>query len=226
MTQLAPVITIDGPGGTGKGTVSLLLAQELAWHYLDSGTLYRVLAYAAVQQGISLQNEDALAELANSLPIQFIIHDRVVKASWNDQDISEPIRSESCSQAASTIAILPMVREGLLSRQRAFRKWPGLVTDGRDMGTIIFPDAPLKFFLTASQEERARRRYQQLKTKGIHASLETVLQDLMQRDSRDTERSVAPLKPAPDAMVIDTTRLTVEQVLEILLQKVKLFLST
>ena len=182
---MPPVITIDGPGGTGKGTVSQLLANALGWYYLDSGALYRVLAFAALQQGVALENESGLSTLGQDLQVDFTSLNHQIRTLLNGQDITDFIRSEVYSNAASRIAILPAVRTALATKLRALRKWPGLITDGRDMGTVIFPDAKLKFFLQATLEERAKRRYKQLKSKQVHASLETILEDLTNRDKRD-----------------------------------------
>lgn len=211
-----PVITIDGPSGTGKGTLAQLIAQKLQWHFLDSGSLYRVLAYAALQLNVDLTDEQCLQQLALTLDVRFDsdFHPRII---LNTQDVTDAIRSEKCGNIASQIAALPKVRLALLERQRAFRQWPGLVTDGRDMGTVVFPDAQIKFFLFAEREERAKRRYKQLKQKGIHASLNTILHDLEQRDQRDTDRLIAPMKSAADAILIDTTHLSVEQVADFVL---------
>lgn len=207
-----PVITLDGPGGTGKGTLSQLIAKQLGWHYLDSGASFRVLAYAASLQHIALSDETTLQTLAKTLDFRFLEDEnREIQVLLNGADVTAAVRSEACGNAASTIATLPLVRSALLERQRAFQKWPGLVTDGRDMGTVIFPNAKLKFFLHATAEERALRRQRQLKKKGIHVKVETILEDLAKRDARDKERDAAPLKPAPDAIVIDTTLLNIEQ---------------
>jgi cytidylate kinase len=220
-----PVITIDGPSGTGKGTVSALLAKELGWHYLDSGSLYRVLALAADSHQISLDDELRLVVLAQQLDVKFIpAHDHLAPdVVLEGSNISESIRSESCGNKASIVGALAKVREALIARQRAFRIAPGLVTDGRDMGSVIFPDAPLKIFLSAETEERARRRYLQLKKRGISVSLDTLCADLVERDRRDRDRAVAPLKPAVDAHIIDTTHLSVDEVLQAIKQRMPVF---
>lgn len=209
-----PVITMDGPSGTGKGTISQLLAKVLGWHYLDSGAVYRVLALAAQQQLIDLADEVSLARLAQQLPVKFLPQaDGSSQVLLDGKNVSDIIRTEAVGNAASKVGAFPAVRAALLNCQRAFRQPPGLVTDGRDMGTIIFPDAPLKIFLLASPEERAKRRYQQLKEKGINVSLGDLCNELAERDKRDQQRQVAPLIPAPDAIVIDTTSLSIDEVL-------------
>ena len=209
-----PVITVDGPGGSGKGTLCRLLAQNLGYWLLDSGAIYRILALAADWHGITLDNERGLVELATSLDAQFDTHSHNSQKVWlENRDVTQAIRSEECGHAASRIAQIKAVREALLRRQRAFRRAPGLVADGRDMGTVVFPQASLKIFLTASLEERARRRYKQLKEKGIGASLDALLKELAKRDERDERRAVAPLKPAKDAIVIDSTGLSIQEVL-------------
>lgn len=219
--NLPPVITLDGPSGSGKGTLSQLLAKKLGWHYLDSGAMFRVLAHAALQQQVPLDDETALSLLAENLDVSFIEDEQgSVKALLAGEDITQAIRLESCGNAASTLAVLPTVRTALLHRQRAFRRWPGLVTDGRDMGTVVFPDAACKFFIQADPAERAKRRLDQLKNRDIHATVATISQDLEQRDTRDKHRQSAPLKPAADAIVFDTTFLTVEQSFEQLMQQV------
>lgn len=215
MMTIIPVITIDGPSGTGKGTISQLLAKALGWHYLDSGALYRVLAFDAVEQGIELFDEKHLADLAKGLPVKFIPQaDSSLHVLLGEKDITHAIRTEEIGNAASKVGSLPSVRAALLERQRSFRQPPGLVTDGRDMGTVIFPGAPLKVFLSASAEERARRRYQQLKEKGINVSLGDLCNELLERDKRDQQRQIAPLVPAADAIIIDTTVLSIDEVLQ------------
>lgn len=207
-----PVITFDGPSGSGKGTVAQRLATELGWHFLDSGALYRILAYAAQSRGLSLTSPAPLVELARDLPVQFSPND--ARIILDNIDIKEKIRTEEAGNAASVVAAIPAVRTALLARQRAFRRSPGLVADGRDMGTVVFPDAEVKLFLTASPEERARRRYNQLKEKGLSANLGTLVEAIAERDRRDAERAVAPLRPADDATVIDTSELGIDATLE------------
>ena len=213
---MVPVITIDGPSGSGKGTISRQLAQRLQWHFLDSGALYRLVAHGAQIKGIGLDDEPALAEYARSLDVQFVSHDATQDPAilLENQDVTNNIRSESCGNAASKVAALPEVREALLARQRDFQVSPGLVADGRDMGTTVFPAAPLKVFLTASAEERAKRRYKQLKEKGIDVSLPALVKDIAERDARDGSRAVSPLKPAQDAVIVDTSALSITQVMD------------
>lgn len=216
-----PVITIDGASGTGKGTVSQLLAANLGWNFLDSGALYRVLALAALKHSVALDNEKALEVLGEYLDVQFIASpDKSPKIILESEDITNTIRTEEVGNMASIVAALPAVRASLLSRQRAFREAPGLVTDGRDMGTVVFPDAEHKFFLTASPEIRAERRYKQLKQQGLDVNLGSLLEELRQRDKRDSERAIAPLKPAEDAIIIDTDHLSVQQVVEKILEEI------
>lgn len=217
-----PVITIDGASGTGKGAVGQILAKKLGWKLLDSGVLYRVLALAAQKHGVSLENEEALQVLAEHLDVQFIAVETSdpPRILLEGQDVTETIRTEKMGNAASKVGALPKVRIALLSRQRAFREPPGLVTDGRDMGTVVFPDAEIKIFLTASPEERAQRRYKQLMEKGINVNLGDLVDELRERDIRDKERAVAPLKPADDAVIIDTDQLSIEQVVQQILVKV------
>lgn len=210
---IVPVIAIDGPSASGKGTVAARVAKALGFHYLDSGALYRLVGYQAAQEGIACDDETRLAELTARLDIDFE-DERVLLGGI---DASNAIRTEAVSAAASKVAVFPCVRAALLDVQRGFRKAPGLVADGRDMGTVVFPDAPVKVFLTASAEERARRRYKQLMEKGISASIDDLLRDIEQRDRRDSERATAPLKTAPDAFLLDTSNLSIAQAVDAVL---------
>ncbi|MHB8745664.1 MAG: (d)CMP kinase [Gammaproteobacteria bacterium] len=217
--QSIPVITIDGPGGSGKGTIAQRVAQHLGWNLLDSGALYRLLGLAAQRHGLALDNEAALATLAAHLDIEFAASATGEPAViLEGEDVSQLIRSEASGAVASQIAVLPAVRTGLLARQRAFREGPGLVADGRDMGSVVFPDALLKVFLTASPDARAKRRYKQLKEKGMDANLSALLRDIAERDARDASRTVAPLQPAADAIVLDSTELSVDAVVQTVLE--------
>ncbi len=220
----APVITIDGPSGSGKGTVAGILAKRLGWNLLDSGALYRLLAFAAGTHGVALDNEALLEKLAAHLDVQFVgaTDGKPARIILEGDDVTHAIRSEAVAAGASKVAALPAVRDALLQRQRAFQELPGLVADGRDMGTVVFPDAPLKVFLTASAEERARRRYLQLKAKGDDVSLSGLLDEIRARDERDTQRAIAPLKPAADAIQLDSTELSIEQVLERIMSEIAL----
>ncbi|MDX2351313.1 (d)CMP kinase [Stutzerimonas xanthomarina] len=222
MIRQIPVITIDGPSGSGKGTVAALLAAKLGWNFLDSGALYRLLAFAARNHGVDLTNEEALKLLAAHLDVQFgaAKGGEGMKIILEGEDVTQAIRNEQVGAGASQVAALPVVREALLQRQKAFREPPGLVADGRDMGTVVFPDAPLKIYLTASAEERARRRYLQLNSKGDDVNLASLLDEIRARDERDTQRDVAPLKPADDAVQLDSTDLSIEQVLGQILSEV------
>ena len=211
-SMIAPVITIDGPSGTGKGTLAVRVKQRLGWHLLDSGAMYRTLALAAVKQAIPLNDGEKLSLLALKLPIGFEPSADGVQIFLNGENVSDAIRTEDMGAAASKVALFPEVRKMLLERQRAFRQLPGLVADGRDMGTVVFPDADLKLFLTASAEERAARRYKQLKQKGINVTLARLLEDICDRDRRDEQRSVSPSRPAPDAIVLDTTSIYIDEV--------------
>lgn len=220
MLSKAPVITLDGPGGVGKGTVSGLLAKHLGWHYLDSGALYRLGALAAMNHGVDFDNESALAVIAEHLDICFRqdANDKITILLEGD-DVTRQIRTEEVGSNASRVASFSRVRDALLRRQRAFRTAPGLVADGRDMGTVVFTDAPLKVFLTATSEERARRRVSQLERGGEPVDYQQVLSDINLRDDRDRNRAVAPLKPAENAVLIDTTELSIEAVLDQVLQQ-------
>jgi cytidylate kinase len=216
--NVAPVITIDGPSGSGKGTIAGILAKRLGWNLLDSGALYRLLAYAAQNHGVQWSNEASLMVMAAHLDVQFIGEKIILEG----EDVSKDIRNEQIGAGASQVAALPAVRDALLQRQRAFQEAPGLVADGRDMGTVVFTEAPLKIFLTASAEERARRRYLQLKAAGNDVSLSSLLDEIRARDERDTQRAVAPLKPAADAIQLDSTELSIEQVLERIMSEIAL----
>lgn len=218
--QQVPVITLDGPSGTGKGTLCHRLADHLGWHFLDSGALYRILAFVARKQEIAFSEIDQLVSLAHGLKLRFGVANESGLVYIDGHEISHEIRTEQCGQDASKAAAIPAVREALLARQRAFAVSPGLVTDGRDMGSVVFPDAILKIYLYASPEERANRRYLQLKNIGNDVSLAQVIDELAERDARDTTRSHSPLKPADDAILVDTTGLTIDQVFDKVLQLV------
>lgn len=207
-----PVVTIDGPGGAGKGTVSLLLARRLGWHYLDSGALYRLVALAAARDGIDVEDGDALAHRVGRLRIEFRVLADALQVLLDGVDASAGIRDEACARAASRLAMHAPVRAALLPLQRAFASPPGLVAEGRDMGTVVFPQAPLKIFLTASAQQRARRRWLQLSQAGVDASLAAILDDLRRRDAQDASRTTAPLRPADDAVLIDSGDLTADEV--------------
>lgn len=213
--QEVPVIAVDGPSGSGKGTLCKLMARSLGWHLLDSGALYRLTALAARHHGVSLDDTEALEVLAAHLDVKFIAggQDEELQIVLEGEEVTLAIRTEEVGADASVVAALGPVREALLSRQRDFVHTPGLVADGRDMGTVVFPEAPLKIYLDASAEERARRRYNQLISKGLGASLEAILDDIRARDDRDMNRAVAPLKPAPDAIILDSTKMTIDEVL-------------
>lgn len=210
-----PVLTIDGPSGSGKGTVSRAIAARLGWHFLDSGALYRAIGVAAGWEDVDLADPEALVRLAERTQVGFRDDEtgepRVIV---DGIDATDELRTETAGAAASAIAAIPGVRAVLVERQRAFRRAPGLVADGRDMGTVIFPDAPIKVFLTASAEERAERRYKQLKAKGLEVTLDGLLREILARDARDAQRSVAPLKPAHDAVAIDTTGVPIDLVVD------------
>jgi cytidylate kinase len=208
----APVIAIDGPSASGKGTIAKRVAAALAFHYLESGALYRLVALLAFRRGID--DERAIAQAAEQMDVVFLDDEILLE----DQDVSAQIRHEQIGNRASDVARMPEVRRALLARQRAFRQSPGLVADGRDMGTVVFPDANLKIFLTATPEVRAQRRYKQLIEKGIAANLAALSRDLAERDARDANRAVAPLIPAPDAQVLDSSALSIEEVVERILK--------
>jgi cytidylate kinase len=211
-----PVLAIDGPSGSGKGTLAQMLARRLGWHLLDSGALYRIVGLAAVEQGVDLGDEPGLAAVAAGLDVEFAptAPGEPAAVLLHGNDISRAVRCEQAGYYASQVAVFAQVRAALHSRQRAFAEAPGLVADGRDMGTEVFPDAPLKIFLTASPEERAARRHKQLINKGENVNLPALLEDIRARDRRDSERAVAPLRPAADAVVIDSTSLAIDQVLQ------------
>lgn len=214
MTTTVPIITIDGPGGSGKGTIAQQVADRLGWHCLDSGALYRIVAVAGGRKGIDLHDENSLIALLAHINIRFASDNHI----WvDDENFGELIRTEEAGIGASQVGVLPAVRATLLERQRQFAQLPGLVADGRDMGTVVFPDAGLKIFLTATAEERAQRRYKQLINKGQGVSLPALLEDIRARDERDMNRAVAPLRPAADAIEIDSTSMRIEEVVEAVL---------
>ncbi|MCG3169597.1 MAG: Cytidylate kinase [Pseudomonadales bacterium] len=217
----APVLAVDGPSGSGKGTVCRLLARELGWNLLDSGALYRLVGIAARNHRVGLDNHAALEVLAGHLDVQFQPGDDEGRVILEGEDVGPILRSEEVGALASEVAAVPAVRSALLTRQRAFRIPPGLVADGRDMGTVVFPDATLKVFLTASAGERAERRYKQLKDKGEAVSLPRLVEDIEARDRRDSERAVAPLRPAPDAVLLDTTGMGITEVFLRLMAEVR-----
>ncbi len=215
----APVITVDGPSGSGKGTISRLLANHLGWNFLDSGALYRLVALDALNNDIGLSDESMIADHARQIDVRFVSQNPMDEPSimLNNEDVTADIRTESCGNAASKVAALPRVREALLQRQRDFQQSPGLIADGRDMGTTVFPEAKLKIFLTASAEERAKRRHKQLKEKGIDVSLSALVKDIAERDERDGSRETSPLKPAKEAVIVDTSIMSIDTVMDKLL---------
>ncbi len=217
-----PVICIDGPSGSGKGTLCQMLALKLGWHLLDSGALYRLVGMAADKHRLDFSDEPAVAALAAAFDVAFLPGQpgEPSRVMHGGVDVSGELRTETTGLLASKVAVLPAVRQALLQRQRDFEQAPGLVADGRDMGTVVFPDSPLKVFLTASAEERARRRYKQLKDKGDSVNLATLLKEIQERDRRDSEREHSPLKPADDAVLIDSSSLGIEQVFERVLTEV------
>jgi cytidylate kinase len=211
-----PVVAIDGPGGSGKGTVAMRLAEDLGWHFLDSGALYRLVAVAAMDRGIAADAQSELGPLAEGLDVNFGVSGDGMVVLLDGNYITGRLRSEAVSVFSSRVAALPAVRAALVKRQRAFRRPPGLVADGRDMGTVIFPDAVLKIFLTASADARAARRYKQLKEKGENVNLSRLLREIKKRDERDSSRAVSPLKPAADAHIIDSTEMSIDEVLRLI----------
>lgn len=221
VAPMATVITIDGPVSSGKGTIARRVAVALGWHLLDSGALYRLLGLHARNLGISLEDAEALVALARELPCRFIEQDGDLLIELAGKDVTDFLRTEEVGELASRVAVHQPVRDALLGRQQAFAVGPGLVADGRDMGTVVFARAPLKIYLTASAEERARRRYNQLKEKGFGANLAALVEDIRNRDARDMNRDVAPLKPADDALVIDSTDMTIDDVLHRILDEAR-----
>ena len=222
MPYLAPVIAVDGPSGAGKGTLSHMLADKLGWQLLDSGALYRVTGHACLIEGVSWDDVPAVTAVARRLEVSFTSGDSgEVLVAYRGQDVSQAIRTEEGGRGASTVAAIPSVREALLQRQREFCSPPGLVADGRDMGTVVFPAADLKIFLTASPQVRAERRYQQLIARGESVTLPRLLKDIEERDARDSSRSVSPLCPAEDAIVLDSSAMPIAQVFELAMSKVE-----
>lgn len=215
------IITVDGPSGVGKGTLSLALAEKLSWHFLDSGAIYRAVAVYAEKESVDLEDEVRVAGLAKTLPLSFKVVGSVLEIYLGSEEVTGLIRAETTGNKASIVAKHPLVRENLLQRQRDFAIAPGLIADGRDMGTVIFPEAKLKLFLTASAEVRAKRRHKQLLESGICVNIEQILSEVEARDERDRTRSASPLIPADDALIIDTSELGVEEVLEIAFEAVE-----
>ncbi len=214
LTNTIPVVTVDGPSGAGKGTLSSSIANYLQWHFLDSGAIYRVLAVACQHHDIHVEDEESVVPLASSLDVNFVTDEQHTRVILEGEDVTDVIRTEIVGALASKVAALTRVREALLRRQRAFANDPGLVADGRDMGTVVFPNAPVKIFLTASAQARAERRYLQLKDKGHDVNIARLLNDIEARDERDTNRATAPLVPASDAHVLDSTSLNADEVFE------------
>jgi cytidylate kinase len=212
VTAAAHIITVDGPSGSGKGTVSRIVAAKLGWHLLDSGALYRLVAFAATVRGLDPADEPGHAQVADRLDVRFAAEPDREEIWLEGREVSRLIRTEQAGEGASRVAAMPAVRAALLERQRAFAEPPGLVADGRDMGTVVFPQAQLKIFLTAAAEERARRRYNQLKDKGLSASLAALSLEIAERDRRDASRPISPLRPADDAVVVDSTAMSIDAV--------------
>lgn len=218
MTVTAPVITIDGPSGAGKGTLCKAMAESLQWHLLDSGAIYRVLALAALHHQVEIESEEALVPIAAHLDVRFLSQNGEMQVILEGEDVTGEIRTQEVSNTASRVAAFPRVREALLRRQRGFREMPGLIADGRDMGTVVFPDAPVKIFLDASPEERAQRRMLQLQDNGFNVNFDRLLAEIKERDDRDRNRAIAPLVAAGDALVLDSTEMSIDQVIEKALQ--------
>ncbi len=218
-THTVPVVTIDGPSGSGKGTLSQIVAQRLGFHLLDSGALYRLVALSTTQQRVDVLDQNAVAQIAVHLNVRFVAEGAITKILLDGVDVTDAIRHETVGMNASLVAAYPAVRQALLQKQKDFAQAPGLVADGRDMGTTVFPDAPLKFFLTASAEARAERRFKQLQQKCVSVDMNELVSDIKARDERDTHRDVSPLTPAKDAQIIDSTLLSIEQVLDLMLTK-------
>ena len=224
---MIPVVCIDGPGGAGKGTVAKAVATQLGYHLLDSGAIYRVMSLAVQKQALDTENMDALVECAQTLDVKFITPDSGLVETWlQGENVTAELRLESTAEMASLVAAKSPVRDALMQRQRDFAQAPGLVADGRDMGTIVFPEAPVKVFLTASAEERAKRRQKQLQEQGKSVSIARLIEAIEERDARDMNRSVAPLQPAEDAITIDTTELSITEVVTQVLERVNLSIAS